>query len=460
MIEIGQEFPNKKDRKRISLQVDWEKMLHGEYIFNQQFDQRTSKMRNVDPIVPIPAMLAEISSDLLFGEFPDLNFQNDQVNNVIKDYMKRFSLEIDLLEAAVSTSAVGTLFWKLFKSNNKTEYEFIQASKAVWEEEFGKLINIKFFEVVETSLNNKWAWINIQEHLLEPVLFMDEEVRNKYKIIEYKIKIDIIDNKIKEITNIFEVPMQMKLDFIPIIKIINIGQMGFKNGKSDYQGKEQLFAEIDNRVDQINHVLEEQTEPWTFVPPGILNQYGVFNRSKGKMVEKGVGGVDNSVDIITWDASLNAAFEQIKTLIKLVFVTSRISAPIAGIEDLSGGQSESGRALKWRSVNTFSMINRKRKYFNQAIRNFFNILIKFEEELKNVDVSNLVIKWQDGLPLDDTEVVENVVRQVQSGIMSKLTGIQKTQEIDKDRASTELDQINKEQGDEADIRQREIPITL
>jgi len=445
LLELNQRFPNEIEEQRIKVQSSWEKMYHSEYIYNKIIDYR-GKQVPIDPLVPIPAIISEINADLLFGEFPKFNFQDETINKLINK-MIRNKLESDMLELATYVSAVGTVFWKFFMIDNEINYEFIQGNKvAEWEEGLKGITNIKFFEELETDKYNKFTWYIIEEHIYED---------DQYFILRYKIK---VKNTTNEIVKIEDIEREVTgLDFMPIIKVINIGQMNSKIGKSDYQGKEQLFAEIDNRVDQINYVLQENADPWKFLPPGILDPHGRFNKRDGKMVEKAPGG-DNTVDIVTWDASLDAAFRQIEKMIELVFFTCRISSPIAGLE--KGGQVESGRALKWRSINTFSNINKKRKYFNKVFYKMFEIISKLDSEYKNIDIDKLIIEWQDGLPLDSREITDNIIRQVQAGILSKLTAIQKINEVDKKEANDELEQIKKEKGDEAELQQRALPITL
>ncbi len=457
MFEVDQKFPSDKDKVRIEIQTNWEKMYHSEYIYNKIIDFK-GKQVPIDPIVPIPATLSEINADLLFGEMPLFNFQDEKQNELVQNLVRN-KLERDLLELATYTSALGTVFWKFFKTDGNTNYEFIQANKAIWTEDINGLVDVMFFEeIVPENLKaiqiKKNRVYLIEEHFVE---------NNQYTILRYKILVDKNTGKIKEV--IFnedeDVEKPEGVDFLPIVKVVNIGMMGSILGKSDYQGKEQLFAEIDNRVDQINFVLQENADPWKFVPPGILDPKGRFRRQDGKTIEKGASGTDNTVDIVTWDASLDAAFRQIEKMVKMVFFTSRISSPIAGLEnDKSGGAVESGRALKWRSINTFSMINKKRRYYDNSLRQAFEILSKLDDDYKALPIDKLVIEWQDGLPQDSTEKVENVAKQIQNGILSHLKAIQQINEVDEDTAQKELDQIKKEQGDTADIAQRSLPITL
>jgi len=82
------------------------------------------------------------------------------------------------------------------------------------------------------------------------------------------------------------------------------------------------------------------------------------------------------------------------------------------------------------------------------------------KEMLTPDTKDLVLAWQDGLPLDDTEIVENLMREIQVGIKSKLTAIKERSEIDEADAQKELDQIDAEQTQSAEIDRTRTAITL
>ena len=174
------------------------------------------------------------------------------------------------------------------------------------------------------------------------------------------------------------------------------------------------------------------------------------------MIEK-APGTDNTVDIATWDGQLTAAFDIVEKMISMIFFTSRISSPIAGLE--KGGVADSGRALKWRSINTFSAVQRRRVYYEAAHQKFFNFLKRLDPSIKG-DVSDLQMIWRDGIPLDNSQIIDDVTQQVMSQIMSKKTAIMQVQEIDEKAALEEQDQILLENGQSADIEARRFSTTL
>jgi len=465
MIEVGKKFPSDSELLRIGEQNKWEKMFHGTHVYNKIIDS-TGIKRPVDPLVPVPASISEITSDLLFGEFPKFDFGDDTAQGIFEEWFRvNPQITTDLLEAATYASPLGTIFWNIWKYEDVVYYDFLKSNKMIWEEDRFGLTNVKIFEVNEELMEkmgkqNKVIIYHIQEHYFG----YDESKRSPYMddnrvyiFDEYDIKVTT-DNmrKVKDIFNLESHAFEEK--FLPLIKIDNLRQMGIKIGKSDYQGKEQMFAEVDNRIDQINYVLQEHAEPWIGMPQGVQNPSGVFNRALGKMYEKAPGNADDSVSIANWNAQLESAFKAIETQLFLIFFTSRISAPISGLD--KGGNVESGRALKWKSINTMSMINRKRKYWEEAIKKFFWVLVQTDKNWKNVDLDSLTIHWQDGLPMDSKEIAESVTMLVQNGLMSKLRGTEITQELPDDKAQEEQDQINSEKQASATINSSQFRVEV
>jgi hypothetical protein len=451
--EKGKQFPSEIEAARINQQQKWDDMLNGTYNYIRKVivKDKGADEKKVDPLVPLPTLISDVTADLLFGEFPVFTFgeDNEQLNQDVDEFLKNWrSFKTDVLSASGHASAMGTMFWYLFKMQDKTFYKFIKPTNTIWEEDLLGLTNVAFFHITEIDTHKKWIKYEVQLHKY----LYDESIESplldenrKYVHSMFEITVDSTTNKIKNI-NELQPETDSGLNFIPITKIENINVINNKNGRSDYQGKEQLFAEIDNRIDEINHVLAENAEPWLFVPPGILNEDGNFNRSRGKMIEKAFGqqGTD-SVDIITWDGRLEASFKAIDKMIQMVLFTSRISKPIAGFNtDNVGGQVDSGRALKWQSINTTSMITRKRTTWDEAFIQFFEMLFKMDSAFKEKTEYTLNTLWKDGLPLDDEAIIENIVKQVQNGLLSHLTGIQKINEVDEDQAQEELDKVSEE----------------
>lgn len=453
-LEKGESFPPKDEAGRIKLQAEYRKIYLSEHVWNKVINNDGIALP-VDPLVPIAATISEISSDLLYGEFPTFDFGESQ--EAYDSFLKERSgdgrdIRIDLMEASVMSSAQGMLFWNLFKKENEVWWNFRGPENTLWETDFkGELTNIKYFDLLEEAENKKIYAVQEYDKIDDKVIFID-----------YIIVVNKANNKIDSIT--VQSAENIGLNFIPSVPIYNLKVLNSPIGKSDYEGKQQIFAEIDNRVDQINNVLQEHSDPWVGLPAGVLDQHGTFFKKQGKMFEKSAAAsnVDNTVDHFTWDASLEAAFKQIENLIRLAYSTSRIATALSPFADFSSsGGVESGRSLKWRSVTTIAMINRKQVYQTSAIKRFFNYLAIMQPTLKEGSAKDMRIEWRDGLPTDDEELVSQTVKKVSSGLLSKLKGSEDVNEWDESEALKDQEQISKELSEGADIKSRSFaPITV
>jgi hypothetical protein len=443
----GVSWPPASDIKRIQLETEYELMLLSSYSFNSTLVTKSGLARkvNLEPIVPIAALVSEINADLLFGEFPRFKSESDKAQAQLDAYMKEHTeLASDFLEAATYNSAMGTVFLYIFKDEGELFHKFIKSNQVVWEEDIRGLRSVAITETLASNDKQKWVKYAVQLHELKTTnkRAKDVNANRTHVITNYEIKVSQTGDKpiidLKEISTV-----KTGLNFIPIKKIENIKLMNITVGKSDYQGKTQLFAEIDARIDQINYCLQENQDPWIVVPPGILGPDGSFNRSNGKMIERAAtnqGGA-NQVEVISWDPELEAAFRQIETMLYMVFFTSRISSPIAGLDD-KGGNVESGRALKWKSINTFSARNRKQLYWTDALTWYFQTMaIMGEPSLSAMVDEKVNVQWRDGLPNDTTELVTSVIRQVQNGLKSRETGIKEINDVSEEIALSEIAKI-------------------
>jgi hypothetical protein len=432
-------FPTKLEGQRIAQESIYKDFLecktNGIYSYGEDYTGRTiGKEQN--PIVPIASTISEIYSDLLFGQMPTITINDEKNDLLFNEWAEENFFHEKLIECSLYTSAVGTVFCTMFIHNGEIKYTFTPSNSVIWKENiYGDLEEVNFILNKENKANTTTEY-EVLSYYLE----------NNNLVIETNLITTDIQRKI---TNniVIQRNIYSEINFIPIIKILNYGMMNQKNGRSDYLGKEQLFAEIDNRIDKNNSVLEENAEPWKALPPGVLDVNGNFNRANynAKMFEKAINGgtSENTVDIFTWDASLQASFQQIDKMIELAFFTARISAPISGLD--KGGQSDSGRALKWKSINTFAMINRKRIYFNKFIKSFVQYWCIMNN--LNIDIKDITIEWYDGLPLDFTEDNQNIIEQYKAGLRSKRSAISELRDITDEDLEDELKDLNNTNND-------------
>lgn len=450
MLNIGDTFLSNEDQLRINTQQFHEDLYMGSHVYDKKV-RRVNAKGNIETIkisqlLPLPQTISETWSDLLFLEFPHLSFKEEVADDLIAKLNAK--LQIDLLEAQATNSAIGMLWWVLYRIEGVLHWKFVQPQYTLWKrDKHGKLIDFKIFKDITPEKEKKTKLYKITEHsyaVNDNGDIIQLENGNKIHIVnEYKISVETSrDNEL--VVKTVEVVSSDKSDlpFIPVIEVNNMAIMGMDIGRSDYQGKEDLFKEIDNRYAQINYVINENADPWILMPPGVLTEKGHFNRSNGKMIEKGAGSVDNQLDIVTWDGALSSAFEAIKSMVDQLFFTCRLSPSIIGLNTERSGNGDSGRALKWRSINTLTARAKRQLYWNVAFKQFFQMASFMQKEYTVFRDKELVIQWQDGFPIDTTEVVDNVIKQVSAGLMSRETAIIELKEVDTEQAKEEIAKID------------------
>ena len=448
MREVGEIFIEPADAYRIEEQTEWAKMFDGTKIYNTRV--KDGKKEDCKPLVPIASVISEINADLLFGEFPDFDFQNEaQTKAVVDTLPNRFITEI--IETATFLSAIGRMFCVFYKMQDKIYWKWVQSDICLWEESERGLE--EFTIIASKKVKDKFTIYELQEYdyKYNEELFtspFDDQIRSVF-IYRYSVKVDNATGEIKAIID-FQEPELLPWKVLPVLYVDNTKNINQNIGKSDYQRKEGLFGAVDRRIDQINAVLEEHSDPWIALPPGVLNKNGQFDRSKGKMFEKTSTGNNDEISVTQWDARLDNAYEMIDKLIEMILFTTRISPALAGYT--KGGIAESGRALKWRMVSTIAMVNRKRRYWDDFFYAFFEMLKLISPDYAAIDPLKLIVRWKDGLPVDLETITQDITSQVQSKLMSRLKGIETLQELDEEKARLELVQIDEESRSDAEIQ--------
>jgi hypothetical protein len=102
----------------------------------------------------------------------------------------------------------------------------------------------------------------------------------------------------------------------------------------------------------------------------------------------------------------------------LMLVTETAPAAI-GLTSKDGGQAESGKALRFRLMRTLGKVNRKQRFFDQALRNVLYAAQVLDATHGGGPAPQEVsIEWRDGLPDDPSETAEVLNSRKNMGTMS------------------------------------------
>lgn len=184
------------------------------------------------------------------------------------------------------------------------------------------------------------------------------------------------------------------------------------------------------------------------VPPGVIDEKGNVNKKALGVVEVSEGET-NKPEYIVWDASLASAFTEIEKLVDFLYLTAEISPDILGMGE---GTSDSGRALKFKLMRTIAKTQRKRLYYDQGIKELiYNAQVFAKANNLTIDGKALngepvrpEIEWQDGLPIDDNELQDQIIAAIDAGIKTKKDAIMELEGIDDKNAEIKLKEIEDE----------------
>ena len=133
---------------------------------------------------------------------------------------------------------------------------------------------------------------------------------------------------------------------------------------------------------------------------------------------------------------------QIDKLLELLMMVSETSPAAFGLEK-SGG-AESGRALKYRLVRTLAKINRKKLYFDQALKNILYAAQVLDVTWGRGNYTPVApsIEWKDGLPDDEFERAQIEQIRLGTGNTSLQSSVRRSDGLTGKALADEVGRIN------------------
>ena len=180
-------------------------------------------------------------------------------------------------------------------------------------------------------------------------------------------------------------------------------------GESDYIPMTPLIAEMEQRLQGIGSVLDRHTDPHIAMPETSITVDDKGNAdlntgSGGAVIPVGEG--ESPPVYVTWDARLEANYEQIQWCQDLLFAVTGLSAAMfSGRKNL--GTIESGVALRSRYLATHLKLEGLRRRFERGLRTLLEAASRETQraDMESVafDPRSLRFEWQDIFPADAPE---------------------------------------------------------
>lgn len=443
-------FPYEGSVNRLTNYAYYQKLLDGSHFDAFAVNVGMKFANNYDRIKYVTCnfagLVSKVITDLLFGE--EIKIKSKDNADFFKQLYYQNKLRTLLYESELNNSAIGDSVFRIRTKDEQIIIETVNPSNY-----FPKLDSNESNKLIDEA---KIAWT--EEHLGadgKPTKYLIEE-NHKRGSVETNIYILKSDDTILSEISAKNYNAMFGTSFIPFIdtgidRLLVVHVPNYRNnankfwGVSDYRDIESLMFALNNRMTKNEQILDKHSSPILAVPNNMLDENGNIQRANFDVITKGMDGV--VPEYITWDASLDSAFKQIDKLIELMFMFSETSPEALG---LGQGKAESGRALKMRLIRTIAKRNRKRLYYDQAIKEILETCSMLGRrgykagEFKSVSEEIPDIIWADGLVNDMIEDTQLEISKLEAGLTSKKRAIMNVEELDENDAEELIKEIEKE----------------
>jgi hypothetical protein len=479
MFEVGKHYPNvtREHGLRVARYRENKQIFRGwHYRILEQYNDvlPTNNQRTLYITVNLAGLICKKSADFLFGEnaiFSAGGEDESPEQEKLEEWVKENDIHITNYESALSNAYRGDSFYKIrwgqehggilppaidpFKviiEAQNAEYVFPET----YPNDATKIYAYHIAIPIEVEGTDGEEWLlNVESHY--PNKIVTRQFRMN-PVDSYYVGTPFVDRYqyyrgdpppytmitrswfiYAEIAEAYS-EVETGVPFPLVVHVPNYSTDDTWEGIDDITELRELFQELNTRLSQISEILSKHADPAMIVPQGTLvedqNGQPVYKVGIDKVFEVMQGEMEPKY--LTWNGQLDSAFKELDKIIELILMKAEIPAVALGIGDSGGGTSgASGLAIKWRLNALLAKINRKRQYYDKALRRVFSIAQLLEQNrLGTVDWKPFSphIKFQDGLPKDEME---------QAQIMQIRAGAKQT--ISQKRAIMELEQCSEEQ---------------
>jgi hypothetical protein len=457
--ETPLEFPKRADRARLEQYAHYDKLYAGEHFEafswkgEKEFTEKYNRLRYI--VANFTGLASRVMADMLFGETVRVSLEDKQNQLFVDKLFEDNQLLTQLYESSLANSRRGDSLFKVRVGQRNPEV--VGSPMTIIIEEFTPAIYFPAMDKMATRYvplrdilamtfeQNGRTYLHKEIHMPGYIL---NEVYGYEPAKTPGTAGKIISTENPEQFG-FKSTEETKVKSSLIFHIPNVRDGSGYFGTSDYKDLESLLFALNNRITKVDNILDKHSDPILAVPPGVLNEDGSVNRSALSLLE-----VDNEnpgfnkPEYIVWNANLESAFTQIDKLVEMLFMFSEISA--AGTTaDKSGGQAESGRALKFRLLASIRKRNRKIRYYDQAIKDMIETALELAiahgisiDGVKPVSVERPSIKWGDGIINDQVEQVDTAVKRVDAGLSTRADEIANLDDISPEKAKEKVKEID------------------
>jgi SPP1 family phage portal protein len=459
----GEYFPLTDHEDRIRKYIRNEKLAKGDHadVFKEN-----AKKNDFYISSNFAGLITRKSSDFLFGEVPVISSGKDS-NSKEQITLDRITATNQMnrlnYQQALTSAVMGDAFYKIrfgqeyggaFPKEFDPKRVLVEAvdPKKVYPQtspfDRSKIVAYHVAEPIqEDGSSDDWT-LYVESHYAGKIVYRQFELTvfrtDRFGNVElFKIGDELPEGYEEQNTGV-PVPL--------VVHIANYNDGLDWKGQDDISEHLSLFDEINNRMSQIGSILDKHADPALAVPTGLLQDDGEGNVSFQVALNK-VFEVMGKEDIIPQyitnnNPQLEQAYRELEMLLEFLLSATEIPAVAIGLKD-SGTSGNSGLSIKWRMNSLLAKINRKRQFFEDGLKRVYMIAQMLEQyadpSIGKHEVVVPQIKFNDGLPQDDTEIANRMsIRTNGSQTLSRKTALMVMDGLTEEQADAEIKRIDEE----------------
>jgi len=406
VLQIGKPWPPESELSRLKRYEQNEALFDGDHskvflVLLNLFSSHTAEYNKLIVILNWHKRLSTLWADFLYGEQPRAAVNEDPESKEAK-YCKDF---IDR-----------TQYWSLQHTRQIDVSRFGHGIIEGYYEDGCKLQVVhpsKYFPIGDSSgrvMAHMIAWLDdpaFVDHVKQSKLFVrihrPGEIESREYVVSSTSKI------ISGPSNVTTVETGIDQPFVSVIQNLKTSSDKLQD---DYGDLDTIIKRMESRLTRVGRILDVHSEPMMYAD----EDSGIFTKTetgayiydpKKRILSLPKGG--EKPGYVTWEGQLAAAFLELDALMKQLYLLSETSE--ACFEPAKLGAQVSGTALRLMLFVPLKKVDRLKLNADPIIRQELETFMAFENAKGYsgaMPLEKISISWQDGLPEDWQETVQNV----------------------------------------------------
>lgn len=435
----GQVFPPLVEQPRVERYAQNEQLFNNDHFSSAVYRHRTGitvpsigaydhcckrisrVIGNFDEVISFPVLLnyqrfmSLKMADLVCGEQPTITGATPEENAKVKWIQDNTDFFAKLYSAVLDISRYGDVPIRIYKDSATGFFNF-----CIWDA--GGWYPIVSQDGTFTILKHCLCWLENKNPSATalPDWYLHVQIHDTQNPGEYEHRVYHNGGNRQTIGKLVSTTKHNTgLDVCAVFNIRAFNVSGTVYGYDDYVPLDALLAEIIVRVSQISAILDKHADPSLVGPVTMLKQdpkTGEMYFEKGKFY--GINPDDAKPEYLVWNGQLDAAFQQLEFLVNQLYIVSEMGAALTGGADGSAN-AVSGTAMRAKMVNPLAKARRVSNALTLPVRRLFSVIGSGLPDIdsktgepgsgKDTDLpfAHVSVQWEDGLPDDPREQIEN-----------------------------------------------------